>query len=225
MFSTILIVEDEVRSAHWLKTYLERGGFRAQTAYDGLEGLKMARDLQPDLILLDLMLPGVGGNELFDILRAESEVPIIMITARGSREDRLKGLNQGADDYIVKPFEPEEVILRVKAVLRRSRGTIRTLHTCGPLTLDEEKEEVRWENELLRLSHAQFAILTVFMRQPGVVLSRRQIIEQAFPQDFDAYERAIDTHIKRVRKIIHREGFEPIQTIYGGGYKLQCRIP
>ncbi|MBI9107011.1 MAG: response regulator transcription factor [Spirochaetales bacterium] len=222
MNATILIVEDEARSAKWLKTYLERAGFCAEIAYDGQTGLNIARRINPDLILLDLMLPVLSGTEVCRILRKESDVPIIMLTARGSMEDRINGLDGGADDYIVKPFEPEEVIVRIKAVLRRTMGTMKKKLTCGPISIEEEKETVFIGEQPISLSHVQFAIFLVFIKNPGVVLTRGQIIEQAFDNDFDAYERAIDTHIRRLRKLIHRNGFEPIQTVYGGGYKLVC---
>jgi len=205
-----------------MKTYLERAGFNAAIAGDGQSGLNMARKLRPDLILLDLMLPVISGNELCGILRRESDVPIIMLTAKGSTEDRIQGINGGADDYIVKPFEPEEVIVRIKAVLRRTMGLMKKELTCGPIRVDEERESVHINDSQIQMSHAQFMIFSVFMNNPGVVLSRGQIIEQAFDGNFDAYERAIDTHIRRLRKLLHTDNFEPIRTVYGGGYKLVC---
>lgn len=222
MEANILIVEDEIRSAQWMKIYLERAGFTAEIAYDGVEGLNTARRINPDLILLDLMLPRLNGNELCRILRRESSIPIIMLTARGSKEDRINGFDGGADDYILKPFEPEEVIVRIKAVLRRTKGQVQKEMICGPITIDVERETVYVGQNPIPMSHAQFAVLSVFMGHPDIVLTRRQIIELAFNDDFDAYERAIDTHIRRLRKLIHHEGFQPIQTVYGGGYKLVC---
>ncbi len=222
METTILVVEDEVRSAHWLKIYLERAGFSAVIAPDGQTGLNMAREKNPDLVLLDLMLPKLSGTELCRILRKESDVPIIMLTAKGSKEDRIKGLDGGADDYIVKPFEPEEVIVRIKAVLRRTGKRVKTGLVCGPIQLDEETETVLIDGIPTLLTHAQFAVFAVLIRNSGIVLTRRRIIELAFDNDFDGYERAIDTHIRRLRKLIHSNGFKPIQTVYGGGYKLVC---
>jgi len=205
-----------------MKTYLERAGFKAEIANDGQTGLNTARRIKPDLILLDLRLPLINGNELCRIIREESDVPIIMLTAKGGKEDKIHGLDGGADDYIVKPFEPEEVIGRIKAVLRRSMGQMKKEIICGPIRVDEERETVFIGQEQITMSHAQFAIFKVFIRHPEVVFTRRQIIELAFDDDFDAYERAIDTHIRRLRKLIHSAGFEPIQTVYGGGYKLVC---
>jgi DNA-binding response OmpR family regulator len=182
----------------------------------------MARSGAFDLALLDIMLPRLQGDELCRILRRESDIPIIMLTAKGSREDRISGLDGGADDYIVKPFEPEEVIVRIKAVLRRTRGQVKKLVTCGKISADTDREEVFVDGEHVPMSHTQFSVLMVFMMNPDIVLSRRRIIEQAFDNDFDAYERAVDTHIRRLRKLLHHGGFEPIRTIYGGGYKLTC---
>ncbi len=218
----ILVVEDEIRSAKWLKVYLENAGFSVDLAFDGPSGLNAARSVSPDLLLLDLMLPGLSGTELCRTLRNESDVPIIMLTAKGSREDRIDGFSCGADDYIVKPFDVDEVIARVKAVLRRSAGDTDQTLRCGRLSLDISAERVFIDTEEVQVSHTQFLILSAFMKNQDAVLSRQQLIELSFSRDFDAYERSIDTHIRRLRKLIHREGFEPIQTVYGGGYRLIC---
>lgn len=222
MSEVILIVEDDERSSEWTAIYLKRAGFSPVIAGDGREGLNKARSLKPAMVLLDLMLPGIPGEEFCRLLRRESEVPIIMLTAKGSREDTINGLDIGADDYIVKPFDPDELIVRIKAVLRRTRGTVQQTLICGPITLHEETEEVLVNGTPVDLSHAQFALLSAFMRHPGVLLTRQQLIEQAFRDNFDAYDRAIDTHIKRIRKLIHSESFKPIKTVYGAGYKLVC---
>jgi len=218
----ILVVEDEVRTAQWIRTYLEKDGFSCQTARDGNTGLKLFRSYKPDLLLLDLMLPGIDGNELCRIIRKESDVPVIMLTAKGSKEDRLGGFGDGADDYITKPFEPEEVILRIRAVLKRSLGHEIRVLSCGPITLDLAGQTASVSGRNIELTHAQFSILTVFMNNPNVVLSRNRIIELAFGDDFDSFERSVDTHIRRIRKLIHSENYEPITTVYGGGYKLVC---
>jgi DNA-binding response OmpR family regulator len=220
--STVLIIEDETRTAQWIKIYLERAEFNAEIANNGQDGLIKARSIEPDLILLDLMLPRLGGMDLCRILRRESDVPIIMLTANGAKKDRINGLDEGADDYIVKPFDPDELVVRVRAVLRRSKGEVRKILTCGIITLDESAGQVSIEGEDINLTRAQFDILGTFMRHPNILLTRSQLIEQAFNNDFEAYERAIDTHIRRLRKLIHKESFQPIQTIYGAGYKLVC---
>ena len=206
----------------WVKAYVERAGFRAEVCHDGMAGLEKARRLNPDLILLDIVLPGISGSEVCRIIRKESDVPVIMLTAKGSREDRIDGLEDGADDYIVKPFDPDEVTARIRAVLRRTGKVPGAKISCGNISISESGEEVYIGREKVQLSHAQFSVLAVFMKHPGVVLSRRQIIEQAFGNEFEAYDRAVDTHIKRLRKLIHRDGLNPIQTVYGGGYKLIC---
>jgi DNA-binding response OmpR family regulator len=223
MEARILIIEDDRRIAELIRRYIEAAGFKALTAFDGNTGLNLARSERPDVILLDLMLPGRSGNDVCRILRRESSVPIIMLTARGAREDKIQGLDGGADDYMVKPFDPDELIVRIRALLRRSRSQVRRRLDCGPLTLDEDRETVSLRGEDLSLSHAQFLVLSTLIRQPGMVFSRNQIIDQAFGGDYNAYDRAIDTHIRRLRKIIHRDGFEPIETVYGAGYRMRCQ--
>lgn len=218
----ILIIEDEKRTAEWIKIYLERAGFKAEIAFNGQDGLLMTRSLKPDLVLLDLMLPRLNGTELCRILRKESDVPIIMTTAKGAKEDRINGLEMGADDYIVKPFDPDELVVRVKAVLRRYSGAVQKILKCGILSLNSATEQFFLNDDEIKISHAQFAILSVFIHHPNIILTRTQLIQQAFDNNFEAYERAIDTHIRRLRKLINREDFNPIQTIYGAGYKLVC---
>lgn len=220
MSYTILVIEDDTRIANWVKIYFERAGFTAEIAHDGETGLKLARSLTPDLIVLDLMLPRLDGMELCHILRRESDVPIIMLTAKGKQPDRIKGLEGGADDYIVKPFDPEELVARAKAVLRRFSGNVQQILTCGNITLDKTTRYVMLDDQPINLSQAQFAILATFMRHPNQVLTRDQLIALAFNNDFDGFDRAIDTHICRLRKLIHKDDFRPIQTVYGAGYKF-----
>ncbi|MBB6480798.1 response regulator transcription factor [Spirochaeta isovalerica] len=218
----ILIIEDEPRTAQWIKVYLERAGFSAGKAGNGEEGLKLARESNPDLILLDLNLPRLNGIELCRILRKESDVPVIMTTARGAKEDKLKGLEGGADDYMVKPFDPDELVARVKALLRRSSRAEEALLTCGPLEMDRGKELVRLSGKTVALSHYQFLILKLFMEHPGQVFTRIQLMEQALEGSPDIYDRSIDAHIKRLRKLIHSDSYCPIETVYGAGYRFQC---
>lgn len=222
MIQNILIIEDERRIADWIRIYLERAGFTAVNAYDGKEGLGLTRSLNPDLIILDLMLPGLNGMDLCRIVRQESDIPIIMLTSKGRKEDRINGLDEGADDYITKPFDADELVGRVKAVLRRYKGHVQKTLSCGSLHLNERTHEVSLDGQAINLSQAQFEILSVFMRNPNIVLTRNQIIEQAFNNNFEAFDRAIDTHVRRLRKLIHKDEFKPIQTIYGSGYKLIC---
>ena len=220
MSTLILIVEDDKRIANWLKVFFEEAGFEAEVAYDGETGLDLARTLKPDLIVLDLMLPRLDGTEVSRTLRRESDVPIIMLTAREAHADRIAGLESGADDYIVKPFDPEEVVARAKAVLRRINEKVQQVLTCGNITIDETTHSVMVNEQSTTLSQAQFALLATFMRHPNQVLSRNQLITLAFNNDFDGYDRAIDNHILRLRKQIAIGGRQPIQTIYGTGYKF-----
>ena len=217
---TVLIIEDEQRIAHWLKVRFERTGFDAEVAHDGRTGLALARARRPHLIVLDLMLPRLDGMQVCRILRRESSVPIIMLTARETRADRIAGLDTGADDYVVKPFDPDEVIARAKAVLRRVDDKVQQTLTCGRITIDETTRDVTVGGRRIDLSRALFALLAAFMRHPRQVLSREQLISLAFDDDFDAYDRAIDNHILRLRKQISIDGRQPIQTVYGAGYRF-----
>ena len=216
----ILIVEDDTRIANWLKIFFEKAGFTAEVAHDGRTGLNLARSLLPDLIVLDLMLPHLDGIEICRTLRRESDVPIIMLTAREAHSDRILGLESGADDYVVKPFDPEEVVARARAVLRRVEDKVQQVLTCGNITIDETTRRVTIGEQSVHLSHAQFLLLATFMRHPNQVLTRDQLIALAFNNDFDGYDRAIDNHILRLRRQIAVDGRQPIQTVYGAGYRF-----
>ena len=220
MSGTVLIIEDDTRIANWVKLYFERAGFSAEVAHDGEYGLELARDLSPALIILDLMLPRLDGVELCRILRRESDVPIIMLTARETPAERIAGLDIGADDYIVKPFEPEEVIARAHAVLRRVNDRVQQVLTWGNITLNESTSLVTVDGEPVALSQAQRALLSTFMRHPNQMLTRDQLISLTFNDDFDGFDRAIDSQVARLRRQINREGRQPIQTVYGGGYRF-----
>ena len=220
MSGTVLIIEDDTRIANWVKVYFERAGFTAEVSHDGESGLATARRLNPDLIILDLMLPRLDGVELCRILRRESDVPIIMLTARGAHAERIIGLDSGADDYIVKPFDPEEVIARAEAVLRRVKDRVQQVLTRGNITLDETARSVTVSDEPVVLSQAQIALLSTFMRHPNQVLTRDQLISLTFNHEFRGFDRAIDSQIARLRKQISRGGRQPIQTVYGAGYRF-----
>ena len=220
MNGTVLIIEDDTRIANWVKVYFERAGFAAEVAHDGEEGLDLARFLNPDLIILDLMLPRLNGVDLCRTLRRDSDVPIIMLTAREAHVERIIGLNSGADDYIVKPFDPEEVIARAQAVLRRVRGKTQQTITRNNITLNETTKSVTVDEESVDLSQAQIALLSTFMRHPNQVLTRDQLISLTFSHGFQGFDRAIDSQIARLRKQINRGGRQPIQTVYGAGYKF-----
>ena len=220
MSVTVLIVEDDTRIANWVKLYFERAGFSAEVTHDGQSGLMLARNLAPDLIILDLMLPRLDGVELCRILRRESDVPIIMLTAREAHAERIVGLDSGADDYIVKPFDPDEVVARAHAVLRRVRDRVQQVLTRGNITLNETTGVVTVDEDPVTLSQAQIALLSTFMRHPNQLLTRDQLISLAFNDDFDGFDRAIDSQIARLRRQITRDGSQPIQTVYGAGYRF-----
>ena len=220
MRGTVLIVEDDTRIANWVKVYFERAGFTAEVTHDGESGLALARSLLPELIILDLMLPRLDGVALCRILRQESDVPIIMLTAKEAHDDRIMGLESGADDYIVKPFAPGEVIARADAVLRRVKGRVQQVLTHNNITLNATTRSVTVDGEPVVLSQAQIELLATFMRHPNQVLTRDQLIELAFNNDFDGFDRAIDNQIARLRKQISRDRNRPIETVYGAGYRF-----
>ena len=220
MSGTVLIIEDDTRIANWVKVYFERAGFSAEVTHDGESGLALARDLAPDLIILDLMLPRLDGVELCRILRRDSDVPIIMLTAREAPAERVAGLDGGADDYVVKPFDPDEVIARARALLRRVKDRVQQVLHSGNISLNETTGTVTVDEEPVTLSQAQIALLSTFMRHPNQLLTRDQLISLAFNGDFDGFDRAIDSQVARLRKQIDRNGRQPIQTVYGGGYRF-----
>ena len=220
MSDTVLIIEDDRRIADWVKVYFQRAGFSAEVCHDGESGLALARSLSPDLVVLDLALPRLDGVELCRILRQESEVAVIMLTAREAPAERILGLDSGADDYIIKPFDPEEVIARAQAVLRRVKDRVQQVLTRGGITLNETAGSVTVNEQPVFLSQAQIALLSTFMRHPNRVLSRDQLISLSFNQEFDGFDRAIDSQIARLRKQIGVKGSQPIQTVYGAGYRF-----
>jgi DNA-binding response OmpR family regulator len=224
MTEKILIVEDETRIAHWIKTYAEREGYTCLLAHDGRSGLELARREQPDLIVLDIMLPELDGWTVCEILRQESDVPIIMLTALITEQDIIRGLKIGADDYITKPFSPAELLARIQANLRRAKGHVLAQGrlTAGGIILDTATHECTVDGKPITLTANQFDLLVFFMQHPRQVFSREQLIEHVFGYDYDSYERAIDIHIRRLRMKIERDPSDPqyIQTVFGAGYRF-----
>jgi two-component system alkaline phosphatase synthesis response regulator PhoP len=219
----VLVVDDDTKTVELVKLYLNRDGYRVLTAYDGNEALRLARENHPDLIVLDLMLPGISGLEVCRILRQESDVPIIMLTALTTDDDRLAGLDLGADDYVTKPFSPRELAARVRAVLRRlpgERGPEKVEYKA--LIVDFLKHEAFLEGRPLGLTPVEFKVLGALVKEPGRVFSRAQIIEKAFGHDFDGFDRTIDVHILKLRRKLEKDPRHPrmIGTVYGAGYKL-----
>jgi len=221
---TILVVDDEPRIVQIARDYLERGGFRVVTAGDGSSALSLVRSAKPDLVVLDLALPGVDGLDVTRTLRRDSEVPIIMLTARADEADRLVGLELGADDYVVKPFSPKELVARVRAVLRRwdgARAGTGKVH-AGDLVLDVPRLHATVGDRALNLTPTEFQLLAVMARQPGRVFTRGQLLDAVRGADAEAYERAIDAHIKNIRRKLEPDPHQPryLLTVHGIGYKV-----
>jgi DNA-binding response OmpR family regulator len=219
----VLVVDDDIKTVELVKLYLNRDGYRVLTANNGNDALQIARENHPELIVLDLMLPGISGLDVCRTLRAESDVPIIMLTALTTDDDRLTGLDLGADDYVTKPFSPRELAARVRAVLRRlpgERGPDKIEH--GALTVNYLKHEAFLEGKPLNLTPIEFKVLGALVKEPGRVFSRAQIIEKALGDDFDGFDRTIDVHILKLRRKLEPDPHNPryIKTIYGAGYKL-----
>jgi DNA-binding response OmpR family regulator len=220
---TVLVVDDDVKTVELVKVYLNRDGYRVLTAYDGVEALRVAREGNPDLVVLDLMLPDVDGLEVCRTLRHESDVPIIMLTARTTDQDKLTGLDSGADDYVTKPFSPKELAARVRAVLRRlpgERGPAQI--TRGELTMNFVRREAWLADRLLALTDVEFKLLGVLARESGRVFSRGDLIEKALGYDFAGFDRTIDVHILNLRRKIEQAANRPkyIKTVYGAGYRF-----
>ncbi len=226
----ILVVEDEVKIAQLLKDYLTAAGFKVSCLARGDEALEKFKSLDPALILLDLMLPGVDGIAVCREVRKYADIPIIMVTAKVEEVDRLLGLAIGADDYICKPFSPREVVARVKAVLRRTRpGRSHRRLIAGPLVLDEETRQVTVDGQPLLLTPSEFSLLNVLMAFPERVFPRSELLDRVQGYTFEGYDRTIDSHVKNLRKKIAAllPDREVIHTIYGVGYRfsLSPRTP
>jgi two-component system, OmpR family, alkaline phosphatase synthesis response regulator PhoP len=221
---TVLVVDDERQIAQIARDYLEHAGFTVVVAADGAKALDLARSRRPDLIVLDLALPAIDGLDVARVLRRESDVPIIMLTARVEESDRLAGLAIGADDYVTKPFSPRELVARVKAVLRRSDVTASRgdVFTVSDLTFDVPKVRLTRGLDAIELTATEFQLLATLAQQPGRVFTRAQLLDAIHGLEVDAFERAIDTHIKNIRRKIEPDTRNPIYvlTVYGIGYKF-----
>ena len=225
MNRSILVVDDDRKMVELLRVYLEKDEYQVLVAFDGKQALEIARRLHPALIILDLMLPKVDGMEVCRILRAESRVPIIMLTARTTEGDKLAGLDLGADDYIVKPFSPRELMARMRAVLRRTideKQSGPSLLAYGDLAVDFLRREVTVYGTSVHLTPKEFRLLELLIRQPGRVFSRLDLLEDAFGYDYAGLERTVDVHIMNLRKKIEPDPDNPryVQTVYGIGYRF-----
>ncbi|WP_053368106.1 response regulator transcription factor [Bacillus sp. FJAT-27245] len=223
----ILIVDDERRIIEVLEAYLEREGYGIATADNGVDALKKARSENPDLIILDLMLPDISGEEVCRLVRKESEVPILMLTAKSGEDDKINGIMMGADDYVTKPFSPREVVVRVQAILRRVKKSAEKsdkLQFKGGLSIDTGKKEVTRNGELISLTPIEYKLLTNMAENPGRVYSRMDLLEKIQDEGmfYEGYERSVDTHIKNLRKKIELDSRQPqfVVTVFGMGYKF-----
>ena len=224
---TVLVVDDDPNVVELARLYLERDGYRVLTALDGIVGLGTAREERPDLVVLDVMLPRLNGLDICRALREESQVPIIMLTARVEEDDRLSGLELGADDYVTKPFSPRELAARVRAVLRRSAregaDNDPSVLSSGPITLDQQAHRVTLSGKELRLTPTEFRLLALLMRHPGRTFTRDEIIDRVLNDDFDGFDRTVDAHVSSIRRklgAIDLDAAKLVQTVYGSGYRF-----
>ncbi len=225
MKPTILVIDDDRKTVDLIRLYLEKDGYRVLMAYDGHRAMEIARNKRPGLIILDLMLPEVDGLDVCCQLRSESNVPVIMLTAKSTEDDKLAGLDLGADDYVTKPFSPRELVARVRAVLRRGLAE----ENSGPeqisydgLRVDFVRHEARVDGTPVHLTPKEFTLLEIMIRQPGRVFSRLELLELVFGFDYQGFERTVDVHVMNLRKKIEADPAHPryIQTIYGVGYRF-----
>ena len=220
----ILVVDDEPKIAEICQDYLKAAGYEVVTAMTGPDGLSAARREKPDLVVLDLMLPEMDGLDVCRVLRRESDVPIIMLTARVEEMDKLIGLEIGADDYITKPFSPRELVARVRVVLRRVSGDPTSdIIRAGEVSLNRARYEVNLPDQTIALTPTEFEILATLMSQPGRIYSRAQLLNAAHGVAFESYERAIDSHIRNLRRKLERgdDKANYIVTVHGVGYKFE----
>ena len=222
MAGTILVVDDEKNIVQLARLYLSKEGFQVEVAYDGAQALEKAKSLRPDLIVLDLMMPEPDGLAVCRELRKTSNVPIIILTARGDDVDRIVGLELGADDYVTKPFNPRELVARVKAVLRRARQEAppRQVLEANGLRLDTASREVTVQDEAITLRAKEFDLLAAFLRHPGIVLDRERLLQLVWGEDYYGDTRTIDVHVAWLREKLSQADGVKIQTVWGVGYKL-----
>jgi DNA-binding response OmpR family regulator len=225
---TILVVDDEPAIVRLVRDYLEHGGFAVVTASDGPGALEVARRSRPDLVILDLGLPGLDGLDVTRALRRDGAVPIVMLSARGDESDKLVGLELGADDYVTKPFSPKELVARVRAVLRRLDGAAQRsdiVRVGDDLVLDAGRMETTAAGRRVELTATEFELLITMARQPGRVFTRAQLLDAVRGAAVESYERAIDAHVKNIRRKIEPDPRAPrfLRTVFGVGYRVADR--
>jgi DNA-binding response OmpR family regulator len=225
MAATVLLVEDERKLRELVRSYLERAGLTVVSTESGAQAITLAASMAPDLVVLDLGLPDVSGETVAAELRAAGPVPILMLTARSAEEDRIRGLELGADDYVTKPFSPRELVLRVQAILRRGAPADRqevTAYGGGILVIDEPRRQARVRGQDVDLTPTEWGVLVALAAVPGRVYSRFELINRVRGHEFEGYERTIDSHVKNLRRKIEQDPANPqiVQTVLGGGYRL-----
>jgi DNA-binding response OmpR family regulator len=221
----VLIIEDHLKIVHWLEEFLRQAGFDVLYALNGTAGLHMARREKPSVIILDLMLPDIDGFDVCRRLREHTDAFIIMLTARVEEENRLIGLELGADDYVTKPFSPQEVVARVRALLRRAQGQLKVqpdILSYGDLTLDPVRHVCALKDDPVGLTPTEFSLLETLMKQPGVPFTRERLIAESVGFDYAGLERTIDVHIRNLRRKIEPDPQQPryIETVFGVGYRF-----
>ena len=228
MNQLILIVDDEVNLVSVVRGYLEQAGYRVVSAYDGRQALFVAREQQPDLIILDIMMPIMDGFAFMREYNREGKAPIIALTARIDEADKVLGLEMGADDYITKPFSTRELVARVRAVLRRSGAVTpeSNLLRAGQLQLDRDAHMVSVAGQEIELTPMEYSLLNIFMTNPGRAFNRMELLERAQGFAYDGYERTVDVHIKNLRKKIELDASQPeyILTVFGVGYRFNSNL-
>jgi len=226
MAATVLLVEDERKLRDLVRSYLERAGFTVLSTGSGAEALMLAASGSPDLVVLDLGLPDIPGESVARELRAAGPVPVLMLTAKSSEEDRIRGLELGADDYVTKPFSPRELVLRVQAILRRGGGQAAgqgvASYGAGQLVIDEPRRTVVVRGTPVGLTPTEWGLLLALATAPGRVYSRFELINRVRGYEFEGYERTVDSHVKNLRRKIEADPGNPliVQTVLGGGYRL-----
>jgi len=227
---SLLVVDDEIKIRELVKAYLQKEGFQADEAENGHEALERVNAQHYDAIIMDLMMPGMDGLELCREIRKSSDVPIIMLTARGEEIDRILGLELGADDYIVKPFSPRELVARVKAILRRIKkvepaSNEHVLFEGGGMIINDETRQVTVVGQLVNLTPKEYELLSCLARHPGRVFTREQLLKQVWGYDFYGEARTVDTHITRLREKISRINgdYQYVSTVWGMGYKFEVK--
>ncbi|MBO2455168.1 response regulator transcription factor [Actinomadura barringtoniae] len=223
MCANVLVAEDDVKQAELLRRYLQHEGHSVVVAHDGRAAIDEARARRPDLVLLDVMMPGLDGLDVCRLLRADSDVPVLMLTARATEDDLLLGLDLGADDYVTKPYSPRELMARVRTLLRRTgRGSGERVHRVGGITVDPDRHTVLADGREIECTPAEFRILEALAARPEQVFTRSQLLEHLHGFDRFITERTVDVHVKNLRKKIEPQPRRPVRlrTVYGVGYKL-----